>query len=1057
METRYFRLILVFLIFPLISIAQEIGFPIIRNYTPKEYKNAPQVMGAIQDSSGVMYFGVGSPTIEYDGVTWQSIQNEKNTTAFDFSMDKNGKIFVAANEEFGYLTKDKEGNTTYQSLTQQIHDTTVKLGTVYSVKLTSKFAYFQTSDAIFQYGFASDDLQIFQADLNGSFSGNFVFQNIYYAQCDNKGLMKIENGVLKPAPQSAFFKNKNIFDIALSYDTTAMLILTRTNGQFLYQPLKDTIPQRNSILHKDFIRNNAISVGSPLGSNCFVLGSLNKGAFLVDKQGTILQQYNESNQLQNNHVRGIAVDNTQNLWIGLSIGISKTEPILDLSYWDKKAGLEDIVESVIRYNGTIYIATHANVYYIGKDNKIYKVQNIPIGINWCLFETKNIKSLLVGTTAGIYEIKGDKAQPIYKGSRTTEIYQSIKNPNRILSTSGDFFISLIYRNGKWIYEGQWSGIKDNIRGIIEDNTGVVWLGTFRSGIIQVTPNFNNITKPQKIKYYDKKDGLVSLKNVLPFRFKNKIIWGSETGLTIYNSQTNRFDPFTEFGEQFCNGSRDVFSLQEMPDGKIWICPLENRNADIGYLQPNQRGGYDWVYAPFRRITDMFLVAFYIEPSGIAWIGGSEGLYRYDMSKDVKNYAQKFNCLIRRITVGTDSLIHIGTISKTEPLKLAYDYNSLKFEFAAPFFDQEEKTLYSYQLIGFDKKWSKWSRQTDKEYTNLGEGTYTFQVKALNIYNVESKTSTFQLTILPPFYYTWWALTLYILLSGLLIFLFIQWRIATLKRQKKYLKLKIREKTALVMQQKEELQVTNEELETINEALTEHRNELEIANATKDKFFSIIAHDLRNPFNALLGISELLVEKIKDRDFESSYKFAQAIHKASSASFELLENLLNWSRSQTGKISFTPEKLDVKDLIDSNIFLMNNSAESKGIHLTSTLSASVIAFADKNMVLTILRNLLTNAIKFSRKDDRIIVEVEETNEGVTIHVSDTGVGMNEETVGKIFKPGEKIKTVGTAKEPGTGLGLILCKEFVHWHHGKIWVESKEDVGSRFSFTLPKKRE
>ena len=896
MKTKRINLILIFALVSLISKAQEIGFPIIRNYTPKEYNNAPQVLSAIQDSRGIMYFGVGGPVIEYDGVTWRTIQNEKNATAFDLAIAKNGKIYVAANGEFGYLKTNEEGHTVYQSLTQLLCDTTFKLGTVYSVKLTSKFAYFQTSDAILQYTFASETLQIFKGNTNGQFSGGFVYQDIYYTQWYNKGLMKIENSVLKPAPQSVFFKNKNGFNIAMHYNATTMIIPSRNNGLFLYQPQKDTIPQKYVLSNKNYILDNEINSGTQLGRKYFVLGSLKKGAALVDRQGTVLQQYHEYNMLQNNFVRGITTDTSQNLWFGLSTGISKTEHSLDLSYWDKKAGLKDIVESVIRYNGTIYIATHANVYFIDKNNKIQEVQNIPIGENWCFLETKNIKSLLVGTSEGIYEITGVKAELVYKGNRITELFQSIKNPSRILSTNGDHFISLIFKNGKWRYEGEWKGINDNIRGIIEDNNGELWLGTFRDGIIRVTPNFNSISNPKRIHRYDKKDGLTSLKNVLPFRLNNKIIWGTETGLCIYNSQTARFEPFCELGEQFCNGSRDVFSLIEMPDGKIWICPLDNQKADIGYLQPNKSGGYNWIYAPFRRIPDMFLVAFYIEPSGIAWIGGSEGIYRYDMQKDTKNYAQSFNCLIRKVTVGADSLIYGGNIPKNNPVSLAYDYNTLKFEFAAPFFDQEEKTLYSYQLIGFDKEWSKWSRKTEKEYTNLSKGTYTFQVKARNVYDVESKTSTYLITILPPFYYTWWALSIYIILSCLLIFLFIQWRIATLRRQKKQLILQVKEKTALVIQQKEELQITNEELETINEALTEHRNELEIANATKDKFFSIIAHDLRNPFNALLGISELLVDKINERDYESSYKFAKAIHQASLASYELLENLLNWSRS-----------------------------------------------------------------------------------------------------------------------------------------------------------------
>jgi ligand-binding sensor domain-containing protein len=141
-------------------------------------------------------------------------------------------------------------------------------------------------------------------------------------------------------------------------------------------------------------------------------------------------------------------------------------------------------------------------------------------------------------------------------------------------------------------EGKWAGFKDNIRGIAEDKNGEIWLGTFRNGVIRISPDSNNITTPKRVKNYTLKDGFTSLKNILPFKFKDKLIFGSEKGLFIHNTQTDRFEPFCELGKVFCDGSRDVFSLIEMPDGKVWICPLENKNADIGYLQPNQKGGYD---------------------------------------------------------------------------------------------------------------------------------------------------------------------------------------------------------------------------------------------------------------------------------------------------------------------------------------------------------------------------------------------------------------------------------------------------------------------------------
>ncbi|NVO09340.1 MAG: DUF4154 domain-containing protein [Bacteroidales bacterium] len=254
---------------------------------------------------------------------------------------------------------------------------------------------------------------------------------------------------------------------------------------------------------------------------------------------------------------------------------------------------------------------------------------------------------------------------------------------------------------------------------------------------------------------------------------------------------------------------------------------------------------------------------------------------------------------------------------------------------------------------------------------------------------------------------------------------------------------------------EELKVTNDELNFQKEEIFVQKDKLEIVNATKDKFFGIIAHDLRNPFNLLLGLSELLVEQISAAEYDKSKEVADKINQTSSVAFDLLENLLTWSRSQTGQIQFCPSNLNLKDVIDTNILLLKNSAESKGILLSSAITENLYVYADKNMLLTTLRNLLTNAIKFSRNNDKISVEADENDDFITIHVLDTGVGIDDHVIEKLFKVNEHVKTEGTANERGTGLGLILCKEFIDWHQGRIWVESKKGIGSRFSFILPKK--
>jgi len=232
------------------------------------------------------------------------------------------------------------------------------------------------------------------------------------------------------------------------------------------------------------------------------------------------------------------------------------------------------------------------------------------------------------------------------------------------------------------------------------------------------------------------------------------------------------------------------------------------------------------------------------------------------------------------------------------------------------------------------------------------------------------------------------------------------------------------------------------------------DELQKINSEKDKFFSIIAHDLKSPFNGILGFSQLLSEQIKEKDYEGIEKYAEIIQQSSQRAMDLLMNLMEWARSQTGRMEFSPEFFEMVSLIDEITPLFQEIARHKSIVIKSNLPSNAPVFADKAMISTVLRNLISNAIKFSYPGGQIIISVEENHQReLTISVNDTGVGIPKNSLEKLFRIDENYSTKGTQNEKGTGLGLILCKEFVEKHGGKIWVESEEGIGSRFSFSLP----
>lgn len=257
---------------------------------------------------------------------------------------------------------------------------------------------------------------------------------------------------------------------------------------------------------------------------------------------------------------------------------------------------------------------------------------------------------------------------------------------------------------------------------------------------------------------------------------------------------------------------------------------------------------------------------------------------------------------------------------------------------------------------------------------------------------------------------------------------------------------LQDKNNQIEQQSRNLEYTLAQLQIKEETLTE-------ANATKDKFFSIIAHDLKNPLQAIILSSDVLINKFKYMDGMQLIDLIKTINKAGNHLTNLLENLLQWSRSQTGKIEYDPVRVDLQFIASKNLDLFHANALKKNIAMSYEFPTGKYVNADPNMLDTVFRNLLSNAIKFTPDDGRIVITSKRLNGMVEISVTDTGLGISKEDIDKLFRIDVHHTTVGTSKEYGTGLGLILCKEFIEKHGGTIRVESELGNGSSFKFTLP----
>jgi signal transduction histidine kinase len=254
---------------------------------------------------------------------------------------------------------------------------------------------------------------------------------------------------------------------------------------------------------------------------------------------------------------------------------------------------------------------------------------------------------------------------------------------------------------------------------------------------------------------------------------------------------------------------------------------------------------------------------------------------------------------------------------------------------------------------------------------------------------------------------------------------------------------------------EQLAQKSQELAREKEGLEKERAELEKLNATKDKFFSLIAHDLKNPFNTIIGLSELVLQRFDSYSGKKIKEFVRQIYNYSTHTYTLLDNMLQWARSQTRQIKVHRENIDLQTIIHDNINLLQNKADEKNLQLeTDIRKDAVYVYADENMTGTVVRNLISNAIKFTGEKGLVVVRAQRNDpHNVLISVVDNGMGIPKENLEKIFDLDAGYSTQGTRSEKGTGLGLILCKEFVQMNHGKIWVESEVNKGSAFHVLLP----
>ena len=600
-----------------------------------------------------------------------------------------------------------------------------------------------------------------------------------------------------------------------------------------------------------------------------------------------------------------------------------------------------------------------------------------------------------------------------------------------------------------------SNLKRDVVTLYKDNKNQIWAGTLGYGIYI----FNKDSSKFESNYH--KYFSTTAKTIL-VDTRNNLWVGTAKGLFYVDTAA---DSLLYFGVNTGLPSNIILDLIEDNNKNLWV----STGAGLIKCESAVSEPHDFKIKQFNIHDGLQGVQFreyasYKNLKGEIYFGGNQG-FNIFTPDSIKTNPSIPHLAFTRLKI-LNNTVEIGSkimgkvvlekaINRTKLLTLSYNQSPFSIEFAALHFSDPENNKYKFRLSPLEKEWNYSSGiRNFATYSNLQGGDYSLIVEAANSDGLwNSEALIMNIKVIPPFWRTWWFLCIIIFILSASVIGYYYYSISLLKRYSNELEKKVDDRTRKLKESLDQLLDKQIFIEEQSKVLLQQKDQLQELNSTKDKFFSIMAHDLRSPFQSLLGLSELLLLNMDKIDKTEQKKYIEAIYNSSDHLFSLVENLLTWSRTQTNKITYVPEKINVSALIENVVLLLIPNLSQKNITIEKLYKSDKSGYADKNMIEMVIRNLVSNAIKFTPDNGKITISLERISDNLQVKICDNGVGISYADQKRLFEIDSNITRTGTNGEQGTGLGLIICKEFIEKNNGIIRVESKPGEGSSFFFTIP----
>jgi len=856
-------------------IINRTGLPFIENYSRRIFGGGTQTWSITQDNRGILYLGNNSGVLEFDGSNWRLYPMENSSLVRKVFKSKDGKIFIGAYNEFGYLSADSKGSLNYHSLSNLIPDKFKEFGEIWSITDVNEGVMFQSFSATYYY---KDSLQI--VNYNEHLNFGFFIKNKYYQANNNNGLTVFDGIKFNPIIGGSRFKNITISGMA-EFPDNKILVGTSFNGFYMFDG-QQMVPWNNAA--SEFVAKNQLYSLIKLDEGIYAAGTIINGLIFFNTEGEIVRQLNKESGLQNNSVLALFLDKDKNLWIGLDNGIDMVKlnsPVTMLFKPDEYG--TGYVSCIQRDN--IYFGTNQGLFYSNRKNVINakkKAELVPVSnVSGQVWNLQVIDSMLLcGHHNGAFEVLGDKA---YQVSDELGFWKFIKIKNNLViaSTYNGLALFKIEKNSfpHLRFIKKIPGFNESCREMELDNLGYIWLSHPNRGIFKIKLN-NECTEIESINYYNKNKGLPSdfLNSV--FQLDNNIQALTKNEIYYYNDQSDTFEINKKFSAVFNNEPVDKLCKDDF--GNIWYF----QKNELGILRSNFDGLFYAENVPFSELKSGFIPYFEhvlsIDNKSLI-ISNEFGFVFFDKTKTTQ-INKDFIVLIRTVTTNNGELLYNGSKtfnqfegienSNSEPITyLPHNKNYMQFLVSAVVFANHDKTQYNYWLQGYEKEWSGWTPLNFKEYAKLESGTYTFHVKSKNQFNVESNEAIYRFIIQKPWYWTAYSISFYSIVAIIafyLIFRIIAKRITNEKEQLRlkqaeiYLKKEKELEYENILKEKEIIRLKNENLLFEND-----RNKVLLENKTKE--LASIAMKIASNNEVILKTSDQLQKVHQNMVHEESKK------------------------------------------------------------------------------------------------------------------------------------------------------------------------------------------